>query len=189
MAASRRKHIVLSCLCLGGLLSLTFTAYQYYYSQLMAAGNQAVREQRFDTQAYAQAHRVWFARQDRVLFNQGVLAYQAKNLPRAAEYFRATSRQSNDAQLRMRALYNLGLVFLALDEVQEAIKVFKETLRLAPDDADAKFNLERLYHIVLQQRDDHGQASLEQAPGSPKGGDQEQSHAGGKGRAKPDQGI
>lgn len=189
MTAARRKHIVLSCLCLCGLLSLTFTASQYYYSQLIAAGNQAVREQRFDTQAYAQARQVWFARQDRVLFNQGVLAYQAKNLPRAAEYFRAASRHSNDEQLRMRALYNLGLVFLALDEAQEAINLFKETLRLAPDDVDAKFNLERLYHIVLQQRDDHGQASLEQVPGSPKEGDQEQPDAGGKGRANPDRGI
>ncbi|MEE8302668.1 MAG: tetratricopeptide repeat protein [Candidatus Tectomicrobia bacterium] len=189
MAATRRKHLVLSCLCLCGLLSLSFTAYQYYYSQLIATGNQAVREQRFDTQAYAQARRVWLARQDRLLFNQGVLAYKAKNLPRAAESFRATSRQSNDDQLRMRALYNLGMVLLSLDEVKEATELFKEALRLAPSDVDAKFNLERLYHFVLLQSDDHGQASLEQAPGTPKEGDQEQPHAGGKGRSKPDQGI
>ena len=189
MAAARRQHIVLSCLCLCGLLSLSFTAYQYYYSQLIAAGNQAVRQQRFDTQAYAQAGRVWLARQDRLRFNQGVLAYKARNFPRAAEHFRATSRQSNDDQLRMRALYNLGMVFLSLDEVKEATELFKESLRLVPSDTDAKFNLERLYHFVLQQRDDHGQASLEQAPGSPKEGDQEQPQTGGKGRSKADRGI
>ena len=189
MAAARRRHIVLSCLCLCGLLSLSFTAYQYHYSQLIAAGNQAVRHHRFDTKDYVKAQQAWFARRDRLQFNQGVLAYEAKNLPRAAEYFRAASQQSNDDQLRMRALYNLGMVLLALDETKEAAKLFKESLRLVPSDVDAKFNLERLYHLVLQQHDDQGQASLDQAPGTPHEGDQKQPQAGGKGRSRPDQGI
>jgi tetratricopeptide (TPR) repeat protein len=121
-----------------------------------------------------------------LLFNQGVLSYKANNLPRAAEFFRQASKHTNNTQLRVQALYNLGMVMLALQEVEGAAEMFKETLRLDPWDKDTKFNLERLYHFVLRQESEHGEASLKQAPGA---GQQEGHNNDGHGRGSSQSGI
>ena len=177
-----------ACLFLGGLSCLTFAGYQYRYTRAVATGNQAVAEQRFDSQAYEQARHFWWAKRDVLLFNQGVLAYKAGNLPRAADYFRQASQGATNPMLRMQAQYNLGLVMLALEEVENAAEYFKIALRLEAHDTDTKFNLERLYHFILRQEGEQGEASLKQAPGT----EQEQGKGpkgNGQGRSKPRSGI
>jgi tetratricopeptide (TPR) repeat protein len=167
---------------------MTVAAYQQSYTNTMAAGNRAVTEQRFDSQAYEQASRFWWAQRDTPLFNQGVLAYKAGNIPRAAEYFRQVTQRTASPTLRMQAHYNLGLAMLAMEEVEKAAEFFKIALRLDPSDRDTKFNLERLYHFVLRQEGAPGEVSLKQAPGA--GQEAEQGAKGdAPGRAKPRSGI
>jgi tetratricopeptide (TPR) repeat protein len=153
-------------LFIGSVACLVFAVYQQRYAHMVTAGHHAVTEQRFDAQDYEQASRFWFAKRDALLFNQGVLAYKARNLPRAAEYFRLALQRTTDPTLRMQANYNLGMVMLALEDVERAAEFFKEALRLDPHDTDTKFNLERLYHFVLRQEGDHSNAALKQAPGA-----------------------
>lgn len=69
---------------------LAFAAYEHHYARLVTAGSHALAEQHFDIQDYDRARDFWTAKQDTLLFNQGVLAYKARNLPHAAEYFRET---------------------------------------------------------------------------------------------------
>jgi Ca-activated chloride channel family protein len=187
MVAYARRSVY-AVLCISGLGCLVFAAYQQRYSETVARGNQAVHEQRFDTRAYERASSFWLAQQDTLLFNQGVLAFKAQNLPRAADYFRQASQRTNNTRLRTQALYNLGMVMLALEEVEGAAEMFKEALRLDPQDNDTKFNLERLYHFVLRQEGEHGEASLKQAPGAQQQGE-EQGDSDGQGRSSPQSGI
>jgi Ca-activated chloride channel family protein len=186
MSTSYAKRIPYVLLCICGLGCVAFGLHQQQYSQVVASGNQSVNQQRFDTQHYERGSQYWFARQDKLVFNQGVLAYRANNLPRAAEFFRQASQHTNSTQLRVQALYNLGMVMLALQEVEGAAEMFKETLRLDPWDMDTKFNLERLYHFVLRQEGEHGEASLKQAPGA---GQQEGNNNDGHGRGSSQSGI
>jgi tetratricopeptide (TPR) repeat protein len=183
------KGALYSVVCIVGLACILFGAQQLHYTRLLAAGNQAVLEQRFDSREYERAQRSWMARHDLLLFNQGVLAFKAQNLSRAAEHFRQASQTTHNTQIRMQSLYNLGLVMLALEEVQAAAELFKEALRVDPTDNDAKFNLERLYHFVLRQESsEHGEAALEQAPGADQGSE-ERPMGSGQGRSKPRPGI
>lgn len=182
------RGLLYAWLFMGGLTCLTFAGYQHLYSRTIAAGNQAVAEQRFDSRAYEQASRFWLAHREALLFNQGVLAYKAGNLPRAADHFRQAAQDTTNPTLRMHAQYNLGLVMLALEEVEKAAEFFKSALRLEAHDAETKFNLERLYHFVLRQEGEHGEAALKQAPGV----GQEQGNGlrgDGQGRSKPRPGI
>jgi tetratricopeptide (TPR) repeat protein len=182
------RGLLYAWLLLGGLTFLTFAGYQHLYSRTVAAGNQAVAEQRFDSQAYERASHFWLAHREALLFNQGVLAYKAGNLPHAADYFRQAAQDTTNPTLRMHAQYNLGLVMLALEEVEKAAEFFKSALRLDTQDAEAKFNLERLYHFVLRQEGEHGEAALKQAPGVRS----EQDHGlrgDGQGRSKSPPGI
>jgi Ca-activated chloride channel family protein len=188
MRAAYFKVVVTVLVVALGLGGIAFGIYEQRYVRAVAAGNQAVAEQRFDSQDYERARHFWFARQDVLLFNQGVMAYKAQNLSRAAEHFRQASQRTKSPHLRMHALYNLGMVMLALDEVEGAAELFKEALRLNPLDTDAKFNLERLYQIVLRQEGENGQASLKQAPGSGQGKEEDPQNDG-HGRSQPPSGI
>lgn len=188
MATAYRRGIVYGLLLSIGLGGIALGIYQQRYERMIHAGNQAVAERRFDSQDYAQAQTFWLAQRAALSFNQGVMAYKAQNLSRAADYFRQTSQRTKSAHLRTQALYNLGLVMLTLNEVEGAAEVFKETLRLDPMDKDAKYNLERLYHFILRQEGEQGEASMKQAPGTGK-----EEHEGlgknGQGRSGSQSGI
>jgi tetratricopeptide (TPR) repeat protein len=188
MGTLRARGLLYSSLFLGSVACLAFAVYQQRYMHVVTAGHHAVTEQRFDDQDYERASHFWLAKRDALLFNRGVLAYKARNLPRAAEYFRLAMQGTTNPTLRMQANYNLGMVMLALEEVERAAEFFKEALRLNPHDTDTKFNLERLYHFVLRQEGDHGNAALKQAPGAsedkPDGGRGE-----GPGRSSPRPGL
>lgn len=160
------KYRLYALLFLGGLVCLAVASYQQHYSQLITTGHRAVAEQRFDSQDYERAGRFWFASQDRLTFNRGVLAYKAQNLPRAAQYFRQVSQDTTSPTLRVQALHNLGMVMVALKKGQGAAQMFKEALRLNPEDMRSKFHLERLYHFVLRSQGQSSEASLQQAPGT-----------------------
>jgi Ca-activated chloride channel homolog len=88
----------------------------------------------------------------RLNFNAGTAAYKARELARARKHFESTLG-SPDLALQERAYYNLGnTMFQAGEATQEAeerqnawetaIKNYEGALKLKPDDADAKNNLE-----------------------------------------------
>ena len=179
------KHVLYGLLLISGIACLTFAVYQQRYSRLVTTGHQAVSEKRFDSREYEQASQFWLARQDRLLFNRGVLAYNANNLPRAAQYFRQVSRDTTNSALRVQALHNLGRVLVSLKEADGAAQLFKEVLRLNPQDMRSKFHLERLYHFVLRAGGEHSEATLKQAPGNDsKPGQNPGKHGSGKGKSR-----
>lgn len=192
-----KPHLFYGLLCFFGIVCVAFSYQQQRYVRLLAVGKQAVLEKRFDSQDYMYARRIWFANQDALLFNQGVLAHTAGNLQRATGYFRRVSHQADNPALRTQAFYNLGLVLLELQEAEGAVELFKEALRLNPHDIEAKFMLEHLYRVFQpqngareaaageqgQDRQQDGKEVLKQAPGLGQ-------HQGeGQGRSAPRSGI
>ena len=129
-----------------GIACLLFAYHQHCYVRLIRSGNQAISEKRLDTQEYDQAGHYWLARRDILSVNQGMLA----------ELFRQTSQHAARPEIEEQALYNLGLVFVALQDAERAAHFFKAALRLYPNDRDAKYNLERLYHFVMVKKGNSG---------------------------------
>jgi tetratricopeptide (TPR) repeat protein len=165
---SCRHKVIVSVLCfVVGLLGASFTVNQYYYSRLMTAGWQAIQENRFDTLAFVKAGKLWFARQDNILFNQGLLAYKAGNLTHAAQLFRDALQHSRSDQLRTFATYNLANVMQDLGETEGARALFEETLRLDAENMEAKFNLEQIQRQIRQQEGEIAQATLQRHADKP----------------------
>jgi Ca-activated chloride channel family protein len=81
------------------------------------------------------------------------------------------------ADLLPRALYNLGNAQLAGGDPAAAVEAFKQSLRLAPDQVDAKHNLELALRALEQQKS--GQNEDQETPDSQNPGEQEQSPAEG----------
>lgn len=167
MASRRCKGTLAGLFFFLALLGASFTSNLYNYNRLMSEGQQAIEENRFDTQAFAQAGKQWFANHDNILFNQGILAYKARNLSHAAQLFRDVSQHGKRDTLRTTATYNLAKVMEDLGEMEGARNLYKEVLRLNAEDMDAKFNLERIQHHLLQQNGEFAQAGLNRYSGQP----------------------
>ena len=159
MRKSSLRYLLYSIFLLNGVICLALAHQQRRYTHFLAAGHRAVIEQRFDSQDYAQASHLWFADHERLLFNQGVLAYKAGNLPRATDLFRRVSQDTHNPLLQPQAFYNLGVVLLELQEAPGAAEYLKQALRLDPHDKDAKFALERLYQTMPRQGEEHREAA------------------------------
>ena len=100
-------------------------------------------------------------RDERLLYNYGTALLSADSLTQAAEVLdRAT--ESRDAELRYRALFNLGLSHLKRglaapdgqnsEPLDAALAAYKKVLLLRPDDLDAKWN----YELALRKKQQGG---------------------------------
>jgi tetratricopeptide (TPR) repeat protein len=102
----------------------------------------------------------------RLHFNAGAAAYRNRQFEEAAKQFNATQK-SRDLKLQGLAYYNEGNALYHLGESnpdpkkktetwEQALKDFENTLKLNPQDADAKYNLEfvkkRLEELQQQQQ-------------------------------------
>jgi len=80
-------------------------------------------------------------------------------------------------ELAPRAHYNLGNARLAAGDPAAAVESFKDSLRLAPDQADAKHNLELALKALEQQNS--GQGEDQETPEGEDEGEEEQSSSDG----------
>ena len=81
-------------------------------------------------------------------YNLGNTLYQKQKTDEAIEQFDATINSSTDAEVKAKALYNKGVVYHRNNKIDEAITAYKEALRLTPDDAEIRKNLQ----IALQSK-------------------------------------
>jgi len=80
--------------------------------------------------------------------NLGSALYEQGDYQQAAEMYRRALALSRETEVRARLFYNLGNAQFRAGESDSAIESYKAALRLAPDDQEAKFNLE----IALRRR-------------------------------------
>src|SRR5690606_7893087 len=88
----------------------------------------------------------------RLAYNLGTALLAAGRTDDAVAALERAAQASADAELRYRALYNLGLIHLnkgraskgeaAQKDFQAAVDAYKRALRLRPDETDAKWNYE-----------------------------------------------
>jgi hypothetical protein len=82
--------------------------------------------------------------------------------------FGKASQATADRTVRSKALYNSGVIMMAMQQPERAAALFKQALRLDEGDRDAKFNLEQLYRFVQTGVDGGSEASRDQLPQLPK---------------------
>lgn len=112
-------------------------------------------------------------------FNAGAGQLAAGAPGRAAEQL-ARSIEGAAGELKARALYNLGNARLLQEDYPASVAAYKDSLRLQPDQADAKHNLEIALARLEAQRSRHGEA--QETPEAPNRGEQESSSHPGEER-------
>ncbi|MCW5551152.1 MAG: VWA domain-containing protein [Verrucomicrobiae bacterium] len=125
----------------------------------------------------------------RLHFNAGAAAYQNQQFDEAAKHF-SEALTAQDLQLQQSAYYNLGNTLYRLGDSatdpnqkselwQNALKLYDGTLKLDPQDADAKFNRDfvkqRLEELKQQQQQQQQNQNQDQQPDQQDQQDQSQS--------------
>lgn len=86
-------------------------------------------------------------------FNSGNASHQLKKYEEASKSYAAAAAATSDQVLKAQALYNQGLSFIRQNKLPEAIEAFKKSLRLNPDDTDARENLQKALKELRQQQE------------------------------------
>jgi tetratricopeptide (TPR) repeat protein len=86
------------------------------------------------------------------VFNSGDALYKQKKYEDAGKQFIESHRMNEDKDKKSSSLYNLGNSLLMANKLQESIEAYKNSLRLKPDNAEAKYNLAYAQDLLKEQQ-------------------------------------
>jgi len=85
------------------------------------------------------------------LFNVGDALYKQSKYEDAGKQFIGNTNLNDNRDKKAAGLYNLGNSFLMANKVQESIEAYKGSLKLRPDNNEAKYNLAYAQDLLKQQ--------------------------------------
>lgn len=87
------------------------------------------------------------------VFNVGDALYKQNKYEEAGKQFVENTNQNNDRIKKSAGLYNLGNSLLNADKLEESIEAYKQSLKLHPDNPEAKYNLSYAQDLLKQQQE------------------------------------
>ncbi len=91
------------------------------------------------------------------VFNSGDALYKQKKYEDAGKQFIETHKMNEDKVKKSASLYNLGNSFLMANKLQESIEAYKNSLKLKPDNPEAKYNLAYAQDLLRKQQQEQQQ--------------------------------
>jgi Ca-activated chloride channel homolog len=87
------------------------------------------------------------------VFNVGDALYKQNKFEEAGKQFAASADQNVDKAKKSAGLYNMGNALLKANKLQESIEAYKNSLKLLPDNKEAKYNLAYAQDLLKQQQE------------------------------------
>ncbi len=85
-------------------------------------------------------------------YNLGNTLYKKEKTEDAIKSFDETAANTNEAELKSKALYNKGVLYHKKNQLPEAIEAYKQALRLTPNDTEVRKNLQLALMTQKQQQ-------------------------------------
>jgi Ca-activated chloride channel homolog len=85
------------------------------------------------------------------VFNIGDALYKQNKYDEAAKQFAENVNMNEDREKKAAGLYNLGNSFLQSGKLKESIDAYKGSLKLVPDNFEAKYNLAYAQDMLTKQ--------------------------------------
>ena len=95
-------------------------------------------------------------------FNLGDALYEQNNFEEAAKAFSSVTEHNTSNNIEADAYYNLGNSLMAQEKYGEAFNAYKKSLKLNPEDEDARYNLEYARWKMIQQQQQQDQQQDQQ---------------------------
>ena len=106
-----------------------------------------------------------------ISFNIGSALYKQEKYEDASRQFAGNVAMSEDNSKKAAGLYNLGNSYLQSGKFKESIESYKESLRLQPNNFEAKYNLAHAQDL-LKQQEQQEQQQYQQNQGNGEGNNQ-----------------
>jgi len=87
------------------------------------------------------------------IFNVGDALYKQNKFEEAGKQFIESTNQNYDKTKKSAGLYNLGNSLLKANKLPECIDAYKNSLKLRPDNREAKYNLSYAQDLLKQQQE------------------------------------
>jgi Ca-activated chloride channel homolog len=91
------------------------------------------------------------------VFNIGDALYKQNKFEDAGKQFTENINMSEDKNKKSAGLYNLGNSLLKANKVEESIEAYKGSLKLRPENKEAKFNLAYAQDLLKKQQEQQKQ--------------------------------
>ena len=86
------------------------------------------------------------------VFNVGDALYKQNKFEEAGNQFTENADQNDDKIKKSAGLYNLGNSLLKANKLEESIDAYKKSLKLHPDNREAKYNLSYAQDLLKLQK-------------------------------------
>jgi len=86
------------------------------------------------------------------VFNVGDALYKQNKFEEAGKQFIENANQNDNKLKKSAGLFNLGNSMLKANKLQESIDAYKNSLKLRPDNKEAKYNLSYAQDLLKQQQ-------------------------------------
>lgn len=122
-------------------------------------------------------------RELRYRYNRGCADYQAGDYKGAMAAFSSVLRRAEGKEIRFRAAYNLGNAAFKQGDAASAADYYRQALRIDPEQADARYNLE----IALRQLEAQKKEKEEKEKAPPRDGNEKDASKKDQGKEKSEE--
>ncbi|MCW3108912.1 MAG: tetratricopeptide repeat protein [Segetibacter sp.] len=135
------------------LLATTIIANCQQEKPLVIKGNELYKRQQYDKAAeeYQKAADI-NEKNPQAMYNLGNALYKSKKTEAAEKVYENAAGNAKDATGKERAVYNKGVSLTRQSKLQESIDAYKDALRLAPTDEEARQNLQKALNELKKQQ-------------------------------------
>jgi tetratricopeptide (TPR) repeat protein len=96
------------------------------------------------------------------VFNAGDALYKQKKYEDAGKQFIESHKMNEEKEKRSESMYNLGNSLLMANKLQESIEAYKNSLKLKPENMEAKYNLAYAQDLLKKQQEQQNQHQQKQ---------------------------
>jgi tetratricopeptide (TPR) repeat protein len=96
------------------------------------------------------------------VFNSGDALYKQKKYEDAGKQFIESHKMIEEKDKRSASMYNLGNSLLMANKLQESIEAYKNSLKLDPENMEAKYNLAYAQDMLKKQEEQKKQQQQQQ---------------------------
>jgi len=148
------------------ILLISFSALAFAQKGEVILGNRYFKEGKYDKAE--EAYRKAISRKPEAVapFNLGNTLYKKEKTEEAIKSFDEALANATEPEMKAKALYNKGVLYHKGNKLAEAIDAYKQALRLTPDDAEIRKNLQLALMAKKQQepQENKKQKPKEQKP-------------------------